>query len=66
MWPLLVTNSPEMRPIQVGLTQLITEAGTHNELLLAGATITITPIIILYLFLQRWLVEGIANVGIRG
>lgn len=66
MWPLLVTNSPEMRPIQVGLTQLITEAGTHNELLLAGATITIAPIIILYLFLQRWLVEGIANVGIRG
>ena len=33
--------------------QLITEAGTHNELLLAGATITITPIIILYLFLHH-------------
>jgi ABC-type glycerol-3-phosphate transport system permease component len=34
--------------------------------LLAGATITIIPIIILYLFLQRWFVEGISNVGIRG
>jgi ABC-type glycerol-3-phosphate transport system permease component len=66
MWPLLVTNSPEMRPIQVGLRFLITEAGTQTQLLLAGATITIIPIIILYLFLQRWFVEGISSVGIRG
>lgn len=66
MWPLLVTNSPDMRPIQVGLRFLITEAGTQTQLLLAGATITIIPIIILYLFLQRWFVEGISNVGIRG
>ncbi|MBI5650230.1 MAG: carbohydrate ABC transporter permease [Chloroflexi bacterium] len=66
MWPLLVTNSPEMRPIQVGLRSLITEAGTQTQLLLAGATITIIPIIILYLFLQRWFVEGISSVGIRG
>ncbi|MBI4785837.1 MAG: carbohydrate ABC transporter permease [Chloroflexi bacterium] len=66
MWPLLVTNAPEMRPIQVGLRSLITEAGTQTQLLLAGATVTIIPIIILYLFLQRWFVEGIANIGIRG
>ena len=66
MWPMLVTNSPEMRPIQVGLRSLITEAGTQTQLLLAGATITIIPIMILYLFLQRWFVEGISNVGIRG
>ena len=66
MWPLLVTNSPEMRPIQVGLRALITEAGTQTQLLLAGATVTIIPIIILYLFLQRWFVEGISTVGIRG
>lgn len=66
MWPMLVTNSPEMRPIQVGLRSLITEAGTQTQLLLAGATVTVIPIIIVYLFLQRWFVEGIANIGIRG
>lgn len=66
MWPLLVTNSPEMRPIQVGLRSLITEAGTQTQLLLAGATVTVIPIIIVYLILQRWFVEGISNVGIRG
>lgn len=66
MWPLLVTNSPQMRPIQVGLAQFISEAGTQVQLLLAGATLTIVPIMILYLILQRWFVEGIASVGIRG
>lgn len=66
MWPMLVTNSPEMRPIQVGLRSLITEAGTQTQLLLAGATVTVIPIIIVYLILQRWFVAGISNVGIRG
>lgn len=66
MWPLLVTNSPQMRPIQVGLTQFIGEAGTQMQLLMAGATITVIPIMILYLILQRWFVEGISSVGIRG
>jgi multiple sugar transport system permease protein len=65
-WPLLVTNSPEMRPIQVGLAQFITEAGTQVQLLMAGATMTVIPIMIVYLILQRWFVEGIASLGIRG
>jgi multiple sugar transport system permease protein len=66
MWPLLVTNSPQMRPIQVGLAQFIGEAGTQIQLLMAGATMTVIPIVILYLILQRWFVEGISSVGIRG
>jgi ABC-type glycerol-3-phosphate transport system permease component len=66
MWPLLVTNAPQMRPIQVGLTQFIGEAGTQVQLLMAGATLTIIPIMILYLILQRWFVEGISSAGIRG
>jgi multiple sugar transport system permease protein len=66
MWPLLVTNSPQMRPIQVGLAQFIGEAGTQMQLLMAGATMTIIPIMIVYLILQRWFVEGISSAGIRG
>lgn len=65
-WPLLVTNSPQMRPIQVGLAQFISEAGTQVQLLLAGGTMTVIPIMILYLILQRWFIEGIASFGIRG
>lgn len=65
-WPLLVTNTPAMRPIQVGLAQFISEAGTQVQLLLAGGTMTVIPIMILYLILQRWFIEGIASFGIRG
>lgn len=66
MWPLLVTNSPEMRPIQVGIASFITDAGTQAQLLLAAVTISIVPVILIYLVLQRWFIEGIAAVGIRG
>ncbi len=66
MWPLLVTNNPEIRPIQVGLAAFITDAGTQIQLLLAAVTISIIPIIILYMILQKWFIEGIASVGIRG
>ncbi len=66
MWPLLVTNNPQIRPIQVGLAAFISDAGTQVQLLLAAVTISIIPIVILYLILQRWFIEGIASVGIRG
>jgi multiple sugar transport system permease protein len=66
MWPLLVTNSPQMRPIQVGLAAFITDAGTQIQLLLAAVTISVVPVILIYLVLQRWFIEGIATVGIRG
>ena len=66
MWPLLVTNNPMMRPLQVGITSFITDAGTQIQLLLAAVTISIIPVILIYLLLQRWFVEGIARVGIRG
>jgi multiple sugar transport system permease protein len=66
MWPLLVTNSPTMRPIQVGIAAFITDAGTQVQFLLAAVTISVIPVILLYLVLQRWFIEGIATVGIRG
>jgi multiple sugar transport system permease protein len=66
MWPLLVTNNPNMRPLQVGISSFISDAGTQVQLLLAAVTISVIPVILLYLLLQRWFIEGIATVGIRG
>ncbi len=66
MWPLLVTNNPQLRPLQVGIASFITDAGTQVQLLLAAVTISIIPVILLYLLLQRWFIEGIATAGIRG
>ncbi len=66
LWPLIVTNSKDMRTLPVGLTSFSTEAGTIYELLMAGSTMIILPMIILYLFLQKYIIEGISRSGIKG
>ena len=65
-WPLLVTNSPEWRPIAVGLLNFIDEAGQRINMMMAGAVITIIPILILYFFTQRQFTESIARSGLKG
>ncbi len=66
IWPLIVTSSDEMRPIQVGLAYFITEEGTQVNQLMAAATFTIIPILALFLVAQRQFIEGIAQSGLKG
>ncbi|WP_233570046.1 carbohydrate ABC transporter permease [Aerococcus agrisoli] len=66
MWPLMVTNETSLRPLPVGLQAFTTEAGTYFALLMAAATIVILPMIIVYLFLQKYIIKGISNTGIKG
>ena len=65
-WPLIVTSTPEIRPIQVGLNAFRAEAGSSYHLLMAAASFTVAPIVLLYLVGQRYLVQGVARTGIRG
>lgn len=65
-WPLLVTNTPDWRPIAVGLYNFIDEAGSELNLQMAGAVITILPILILYFITQRQFTESIARSGLKG
>ncbi len=67
LWPLIVTTSDRVRPIQVGLRQLTSDAGNNNfPILMAGTALTIIPIAILYFFVQRQLIEGVASSGVKG
>jgi ABC-type glycerol-3-phosphate transport system permease component len=65
-WPMLVTNSPDWRPITVGLLNFVEEAGQRINLMMAGAVITIIPILILYFFTQKQFTESIARSGLKG
>ena len=65
LWPLLVTDKETMRPIAQGLAAFSTEAGMQPQLYMAAATFSIVPIIILFLFVQKQFIEGIARTGIR-
>lgn len=66
LWPLIVTNSVHMRTLPVGLIQFSTETGTEYQLLMAASTMIIFPMIILYLILQKYILEGVARAGIKG
>lgn len=66
MWPLIVTNDRLLRPLPVGLQAFTTEAGTYYELMMAASTIVVAPMIIVYLFLQRYIIMGVSKSGLKG
>ncbi len=65
-WPILVTTTPEWRPISYGLLSFLDEAGSQFHLQMAGSVITMAPVILLYFFTQKTFIEGIASTGIKG
>lgn len=65
-WPILVTTGLEWRPISYGLSAFLDEAGAQVHLQMAGSVITILPILLLYLVVQRQFTEGIATTGLKG
>ena len=66
LWPKLVTESPRMQVVQVGLSLLKSEESTNFHTLMAASAIVILPVVILYLFLQRRFIEGVAGTGLKG
>lgn len=65
-WPILVTTTKDWRPISYGLLAFLDEAGAVFNLQMAGAVITVLPIIILYFFVQKQFTEAIAQSGLKG
>ena len=69
MWPLLVTNSIDKRTLPIGLAyfqELYQYAQPDWGLLMAGSLITMIPVIIIFLFNQRFFIEGIKLTGMKG
>jgi ABC-type glycerol-3-phosphate transport system permease component len=65
-WPLLVTTNDTWRPMMVGLWTFVREAGPQTHLLMAGAVISLIPILIIYFITQKQFTEGIATTGLKG
>ena len=66
LWPLIATRSLEMRTVAVGLTLFTGQYGTEWHLLMAAATVTIIPSLIIFTLCQRYYIEGIALSGFGG
>jgi len=66
LWPLVVTNTDEMRVLQVGLALFKSETFIQWSFLMAACTFSSIPVIIAFLFIQKKIIEGISLSGLKG
>ncbi|MEV0346299.1 carbohydrate ABC transporter permease [Nonomuraea sp. NPDC050680] len=65
LWPAVVAQSEDVYTLPVALNILNSHEGTHYNLLIAGAMIVVAPILVLFVFLQRFFIQGIATSGLK-
>ncbi|CAN5183803.1 carbohydrate ABC transporter permease [soil metagenome] len=66
LWPVYVLFSPEFQTLQAGLSTLQSANNVRYDLLMAGAVVASVPVLILYTFAQRFVIEGVSRSGIKG
>lgn len=66
LWPLVVAQRTEMYPITVGLVEFVGQFFVEYHLFTTAAVLAIIPIFVIYLILQRYIIEGIATQGLKG
>ena len=66
LWPLIVLTDRDMHTLPVALATLLGEHVQDTELMMAGAVLTVLPVVVLFLALQRYYIEGIVTGGVKG
>ncbi|MEU9212580.1 carbohydrate ABC transporter permease [Streptomyces sp. NPDC048415] len=66
LWPLVIGQDPQAWTVQVALSSYMTNQTVNFHLIFMATAISILPLVFVFLFLQRWLVQGIAQTGIKG
>lgn len=66
LWPLVIVNSPDLMTLPVGLSNLQGRYATAWNLLMAGATVAVVPILIVYLIGQKYVIRGVTLSGLKG
>lgn len=66
MWPLIVLSDQDMQTLPVALASLSREHVQDNELMMAGAVVTIVPVLLLFLALQRHYIHGLLLGSVKG
>lgn len=67
LWPLIITNTDNMRPVTVGL-RLLQDAEGNNEwgVIMAGTAFVVIPMLIVYVGLQRYIIDGLTAGATKG
>ena len=65
-WPMVVTTSPQMKVVTIGLMSFTNMYYSDYNLLTAAAVISILPILVIFVTLQRWVVQAVVMSGMKG
>jgi ABC-type glycerol-3-phosphate transport system permease component len=66
IWPLVITNSRKMFVLELGLSRFIGEFSVDYGMIMAGATLAILPVVVVFLIFRRYVIEGMTLSGIKG
>ncbi|MGW3285103.1 carbohydrate ABC transporter permease [Streptomyces sp. NPDC001002] len=66
LWPLVIGQDPSSWTVQIALSSFMTNQTVNFHLIFMATAVSILPLVFVFLFLQRWLVQGIAQTGIKG
>ncbi|MFI6810268.1 carbohydrate ABC transporter permease [Streptomyces luteogriseus] len=66
LWPLVIGQDPNAWTVQVALSSYMTNQTVNYHLIFMATAISILPLVFVFLLLQRWLVQGVAQTGIKG
>jgi len=64
-WPLIVTSSPELRTLQLGLALFILKNKTVWDVVFAGSVVSTLPVLLIFIFFQKYFIRGIALTGMK-
>ena len=66
LWPMIILNSSKSYTLPIGLVALISPYGNNMALLLSGSILAVIPVLIIYLFMQRYFIEGLTSGSVKG
>ena len=64
--PLIYLNSTELKTVQLGLRMFITQYSSEYNLIMAASVVSLIPVLIVFLSLQKYFVQGVASSGLKG
>ena len=63
---LIYLTKTELKTIQIGLRMFITQYSAEYGLIMAASVVALIPVLIVFLSLQKYFVQGVASTGIKG
>ena len=66
LWPLVIGRDQDSWTVQIALSTFLTAQSVQVSQLFMAALVAIAPLLLMFLFLQRWIVEGVERTGIGG